>query len=89
MKKREKRWSIVFALAAAFLGFVPSLVKAQIVQIDGSSTVFPVTEAVAEEFQKAKKGKVKGDRRDRRHRRGIQEVLPRRNRYQQCLPAHS
>src|SRR4051812_41485733 len=32
---------------------------AQIIQIDGSSTVFPVTEAVAEEFQKAKKGKVK------------------------------
>jgi phosphate transport system substrate-binding protein len=32
---------------------------AQIVQIDGSSTVFPVTEAVAEEFQKAKKGKIK------------------------------
>ncbi len=32
---------------------------AQLIQIDGSSTVFPVTEAVAEEFQKAKKGKVK------------------------------
>ena len=27
-------------------------------QIDGSSTVFPVTEAVAEEFQKAKGGDV-------------------------------
>ena len=33
--------------------------KAQVVEIDGSSTVFPVTEAVAEEFQKSKKGKVK------------------------------
>ena len=32
---------------------------AQVVKIDGSSTVFPVTEAVAEEFQKAKKGAVK------------------------------
>jgi len=32
---------------------------AQIIKIDGSSTVFPVTEAVAEEFQKAKRGKVK------------------------------
>src|SRR5688500_9233004 len=31
----------------------------QIVKIDGSSTVFPVTEAVAEDFQKAKKQKVK------------------------------
>lgn len=29
------------------------------VKIDGSSTVFPVTEAVAEEFQKAKKGAVR------------------------------
>jgi phosphate transport system substrate-binding protein len=36
-----------------------SQARAQIIQIDGSSTVFPVTEAVAEEFQKAKKGKVK------------------------------
>jgi phosphate transport system substrate-binding protein len=30
-----------------------------IVKIDGSSTVFPVTEAVAEEFQKAKKQQIK------------------------------
>jgi phosphate transport system substrate-binding protein len=29
---------------------------AQVVKIDGSSTVYPVTEAVAEEFQKANKG---------------------------------
>src|SRR5687767_12743133 len=53
-------------LVWAFLGLImflstlaPRLVRAQIVQIDGSSTVFPVTEAVAEEFQKTKKGKVK------------------------------
>src|SRR5687768_8763112 len=32
---------------------------AQLVKIDGSSTVFPVTEAVAEDFQKARKGAVK------------------------------
>src|SRR5829696_4825336 len=31
----------------------------QIVKVDGSSTVFPVTEAVAEDFQKAKKGAIK------------------------------
>jgi phosphate transport system substrate-binding protein len=31
----------------------------QIVKIDGSSTVYPVTEAVAEEFQKSKKGAIK------------------------------
>jgi len=32
---------------------------AQTVKVDGSSTVFPITEAVAEEFQKSLKGKVK------------------------------
>jgi len=43
----------------ALVGIAPGMAKAQIVKIDGSSTVFPVTEAVAEEFQKTKKGKVK------------------------------
>ena len=43
----------------ALVGILPRVAKAQIIQIDGSSTVFPVTEAVAEEFQKSKKGKVK------------------------------
>ncbi|MBH9554114.1 PstS family phosphate ABC transporter substrate-binding protein [Inhella gelatinilytica] len=33
--------------------------QAQVVKIDGSSTVFPITEGVAEDFQKAKKGAVK------------------------------
>lgn len=33
--------------------------SAQTVKIDGSSTVYPITEAVAEEFQKAKKGGVR------------------------------
>jgi len=33
--------------------------QAQIVKIDGSSTVYPITEGVAEEFQKAKKGAIK------------------------------
>lgn len=32
--------------------------KAQTIKIDGSSTVFPITEAVAEEFQIQKRGKV-------------------------------
>lgn len=32
---------------------------AQVVKVDGSSTVFPVTEGIAEDFQKAKKGAVK------------------------------
>src|SRR5512134_995581 len=42
-------------LAAALAAAMPA--QAQIVKIDGSSTVFPVTEAVAEEFQKSSKGK--------------------------------
>jgi phosphate transport system substrate-binding protein len=57
MKRLKKSCSVL--LATAFIGFLPSAVKAQVVQVDGSSTVFPITEAVAEEFQKAKKGKVK------------------------------
>src|SRR3972149_10722350 len=32
---------------------------APIIKIDGSSTVYPITEAVAEEFQKLEKGKTK------------------------------
>jgi phosphate transport system substrate-binding protein len=50
------------AVAAAFAGAlganaVPA--HAQTVKIDGSSTVFPITEAMAEDFQKAKKGKIR------------------------------
>lgn len=33
--------------------------QAQLVKVDGSSTVYPITEGVAEEFQKMKKGAVK------------------------------
>jgi len=43
----------------ALVGVAPRAAKAQLIQIDGSSTVFPITEAVSEEFQKAKKGKVR------------------------------
>lgn len=47
--------------AALMLGamMLPHVVKAQVVKIDGSSTVFPVTEGVAEDFQKSKKGAYK------------------------------
>jgi phosphate transport system substrate-binding protein len=43
------------------LGGMPFAVKAdtQVIKVDGSSTVFPVTEAVAEEFQILKRGKVR------------------------------
>jgi phosphate transport system substrate-binding protein len=43
------------AVASAFAAAVPAAAQQRIVKIDGSSTVFPVTEAVAEDFQKAKR----------------------------------
>jgi phosphate transport system substrate-binding protein len=51
----------VYAAVAAVLGGVAiaPVASAQLVKVDGSSTVFPITEAVAEEFQNAKKGAVK------------------------------
>jgi phosphate transport system substrate-binding protein len=52
--------NVLFSIALiALVGLLPKASKAQLIQIDGSSTVFPVTEAVSEEFQKAKKGAVK------------------------------
>ena len=44
------------ASAAAVAGLAATTVAAETIKIDGSSTVFPITEAVAEEFQKANPG---------------------------------
>ena len=52
MKHTSK--SVIAISALSFLA--PLAAMAQVVKIDGSSTVYPVTEAVAEEFQKANKG---------------------------------
>ena len=57
----------VLAQLSVFLGFTlitlgltsQVLGQEKIIKIDGSSTVYPITEAVAEEFQKMKKGSVK------------------------------
>lgn len=46
------------ALALLVTGSQAAVHAQSVVKIDGSSTVFPVTEAVAEDFQKAQKGKV-------------------------------
>ena len=46
-------------IAAGALGAVWFPAHAQLIKIDGSSTVFPVTEAMAEDFQKSTKGKVR------------------------------
>lgn len=48
--------TLIAAAGLAALGSVALPAAAQVVKIDGSSTVYPVTEAVAEEFQKANKG---------------------------------
>ncbi len=48
----------VFLLFALALG-LPALAKVQVVRVDGSSTVFPITEAVSEEFQNSKRGKIR------------------------------
>jgi len=60
----SKKLPTVFGLKST-LGFCvsvmavsPSFAANKMVQIDGSSTVYPVTEAVAEEFQKSKQGEV-------------------------------
>ena len=55
-----KQSKLVSALAIAGVAFFgTTAAQAQIVKIDGSSTVYPITEAVAEEFQRAKKNAVK------------------------------
>jgi phosphate transport system substrate-binding protein len=50
-----KAW--VFA-GAALVAAAPAIAQ-QVVKVDGSSTVYPITEAVAEEFQKSKKNQIK------------------------------
>lgn len=47
---------ILATTALAFLAGVPLASQAQVVKVDGSSTVFPITEGIAEDFQKANKG---------------------------------
>jgi phosphate transport system substrate-binding protein len=55
-----RRAVVASSLLAAFGMLGAGAAQAQsTVKIDGSSTVFPITEAVAEEFQKAKKGATK------------------------------
>ncbi len=54
--KFVKQFAVSLAVGAAF---APAALAQQVVKIDGSSTVYPITEAVAEEFQKAKKQRVK------------------------------
>ena len=77
------------AFAALLTGLVVSapghLRAGQVVKIDGSSTVFPITEAVAEEFQKSTGNKVTVGL---GYRRGIQEVCPGGNRRPERQSSH-
>jgi phosphate transport system substrate-binding protein len=57
MFKQSKLVSVLAVAGIALSG--AQAAQAQIVKIDGSSTVYPITEAVAEEFQKAKKNAIK------------------------------
>ncbi|HYW18551.1 MAG TPA: PstS family phosphate ABC transporter substrate-binding protein [Nodularia sp. (in: cyanobacteria)] len=64
MKFKLHKWTVlsVVSLVTATLGISISAVQSQsvkTVKVDGSSTVFPITEAVAEEFQKAQRGRVR------------------------------
>ncbi len=57
MRKRMLK-TAVLSVGALTLMSVPAKAQ-QVIKIDGSSTVYPITEGVAEEFQKAKKSAVK------------------------------
>jgi len=59
MKPTRSMKLLAVALAAGWYAHLPLAAADALVKVDGSSTVYPITEAVAEEFQKAKKGAVK------------------------------
>lgn len=56
---RRLFFGLIAMMFVATFHAAPVLAKDKTVKVDGSSTVYPVTEAVAEEFQKAKKGAIK------------------------------
>ena len=50
---------IVVLIVAMLMNITIAKAENKIIKIDGSSTIYPITEAVAEEFQKAKKGSIR------------------------------
>jgi phosphate transport system substrate-binding protein len=52
------RFPLNLSIAAALIA-VSAASQAQVVKVDGSSTVYPITEGVAEDFQKLKKNAIK------------------------------
>lgn len=59
MRYFSRIMSLVFSITMVLALASSVAVGAQMVKIDGSSTVYPITEAMAEEFQKAKRGAVR------------------------------
>jgi phosphate transport system substrate-binding protein len=59
MKNMKANLIGIGALFVAAVACMPAAALAQAIKIDGSSTVYPITEAVAEEFQVVKKASVK------------------------------
>lgn len=57
--KRMVLRTAVLSLGALALASMPLKAQERVIKMDGSSTVYPITEGIAEEFQKAKKGAVK------------------------------
>ena len=55
----QQRKFVSLTVAAVVTLFAAQAAYAQVIKIDGSSTVYPISEAVAEEFQIAKKNAVK------------------------------
>ena len=47
--KKMNQWALGLAMSAATV--VPLVHAAAVIKVDGSSTVYPITEAVAEEYQ--------------------------------------
>jgi phosphate transport system substrate-binding protein len=52
----NSRQILAFAFALAVTALAPAARAAAVIEIDGSSTVYPITEAVAEEFQASQGG---------------------------------
>src|SRR5215204_6351620 len=58
--RRSVKFRYLMGVAALGVVFAPAaFAQTKTIAIDGSSTVFPVAEALAEEFQKSKKGQVR------------------------------
>ena len=59
MKLQISALAAAIAVGAAATMSAGTVLAQQVVKVDGSSTVYPVTEAVAEDFQKSKKNAIK------------------------------